>query len=172
MPGDTVYYWRASQGVHQPQGHWVRPARVIGVEGSNLLVSHRATATRCAKEQVRMASAAEKEMREMMMMRLGAEDPDTLTTTKTTRSDWKAAAHDGEIKTDSTERTAATTNHRTTTETATTAATTTSQDADRAITTCTPTESPQRGSSSQTAQKQRERKTKRARAWCLGNTGA
>ena len=52
------------------------PARVIGVERCNLLVSHRATATKCAKEQVRIASPAEKEMREMMM-RLGAEDPDS-----------------------------------------------------------------------------------------------
>ena len=52
------------------------PARVIGVEGSNLWVSHGATAMKCAKERVRMASPAEKEMREMMM-RLGAEDPDS-----------------------------------------------------------------------------------------------
>ena len=77
VPGDTVYYWRANQGVHQPQGHRMGPARFIGVEGSNLLVPHRATATKCAKEQDRMASPAAKEMREMLMMRLGAEDPDS-----------------------------------------------------------------------------------------------
>ena len=65
--GDPVYHWR--------QGHWMEPERVIGVEGSNLWVSHGATAI-SAKEQVQMASHAEKEMREMMMRR-GAEDVDS-----------------------------------------------------------------------------------------------
>ena len=48
------------------------PTRFICVDGSNLLVSHGATAVKCAAEQVPTASPAEKEMREMMM-RLGAE---------------------------------------------------------------------------------------------------
>ena len=33
VPGDLVYYWRAGNGVHEAQGHWLGPARVIGVEG-------------------------------------------------------------------------------------------------------------------------------------------
>ena len=36
---------------------------------------HRATAVNCAKEQQRMASPAEREMREMLM-RIGGDDPD------------------------------------------------------------------------------------------------
>ena len=59
-------------------------------------------------------------------------EKNTWITTKTTRSDWTAAAHDEDVKTDSTERTSAMTSHRTatstaghrtTTETATTTAT-------------------------------------------------
>ena len=44
VPGDLVYYWRAGTGVHQSQsqGHWLGPARVIGIEGGNVWVSHRA----------------------------------------------------------------------------------------------------------------------------------
>ena len=38
-------------------------------------VSHRATAIKCAKEQLRMASPAEREMREVLM-RIGGDDPD------------------------------------------------------------------------------------------------
>ena len=75
VPGDLVYYWRAGSGVHEAQGHWLGPARVIGVEGGNVWVSHRATAIKCAKEQLRMASPAEREMREMLM-RIGGDDPD------------------------------------------------------------------------------------------------
>ena len=75
VPGDLVYYWRAGNGVHEAQGHWLGPARVIGVEGGNVWVSHRATAIKCAKEQLRMASPAEREMREMLM-RIGGDDPD------------------------------------------------------------------------------------------------
>ena len=67
VPGDLVYYWRAGSGVHQAQGQWLEPARVIGIERGNVWVSHRATAIKCAKEQLRMASAAEREMREMLM---------------------------------------------------------------------------------------------------------
>ena len=63
MPGDLVYYWRAGNGVHQAQGQWLRPARVIGIEEGNVWVSHRATAIKCAKEQLRMTSPAEREMR-------------------------------------------------------------------------------------------------------------
>ena len=44
--------------MHEAQGHWLGPARVIGVEGGNVWVSHRATAIKCAKEQLRMASPA------------------------------------------------------------------------------------------------------------------
>ena len=61
--------------MHEAQGHWLGPARVIGVEGGNVWVSHRATAIKCAKEQLRMASPAEREMREMLM-RIGGDDPD------------------------------------------------------------------------------------------------
>ena len=75
VPGDFVYYWRAGNGVHQAQGQWLGPARVIGIEGGNVWVSHRATAIKCAKEQLRMASPAEREMREMLM-RIGGDDPD------------------------------------------------------------------------------------------------
>ena len=75
VPGDLVCYWRAGNGVHQAQGQWLGPARVIGVEGGNVSVSHRATAIKCAKEQLRMASPAEREMREMPM-RIGGDDPD------------------------------------------------------------------------------------------------
>ena len=77
IPGDAVHYCMAGQGVHQSQGDWMGPARVFGVKGSNLGGgSLGATAIKCAKEQVRMASLAEKETREMMM-RLGAADPDS-----------------------------------------------------------------------------------------------
>ena len=77
MPGDLVYYWRAGCGVHQAQGQWVGPARVSGIEGGNVWVSHRATAIKCAKKkkQLSMASPAEREMREMLM-RIGGDDPD------------------------------------------------------------------------------------------------
>ena len=51
------------------------PARVIGIEGGYVWVSHRATAIKCAKEQLCMASPAEREMREMLM-RIGGDDPD------------------------------------------------------------------------------------------------
>ena len=53
----------------------VAGTRVIGIEGGNVWVSHRATAIKCAKEQLRMASPAEREMREMLM-RIGGDDPD------------------------------------------------------------------------------------------------
>ena len=75
VPGDLVCHSRAGNGVHQAQGHWLGPARVIGIEGGNVWVSHRATAIKCAKEQLRMASPAEREMREMLM-RIGGDDPD------------------------------------------------------------------------------------------------
>ena len=65
--GDLVYYWRAGNSVHEAQGHWLGPARVFGVEGGNVWVSHRATAIKCATEQLRMASPAEREMREMLI---------------------------------------------------------------------------------------------------------
>ena len=52
VPGDLVHYWRAGNGVHQAQGQWLGPGRVIGVEGVNVWVSHRATAIKCAKEQL------------------------------------------------------------------------------------------------------------------------
>ena len=45
------------------------------IEGGNVRVSHRATAIKCAKEQLRVASPAEREMREMLM-RIGGDDPD------------------------------------------------------------------------------------------------
>ena len=72
---ELVFYWRARSGVHQAQGQWLGQARVIGIGGGNVWVSHRATAIRCAKEQLRMASHAEREMREMLM-RIGGDDPD------------------------------------------------------------------------------------------------
>ena len=33
VPGDLVYYWRSGNGVHQAQGQWLGPPRVIGIEG-------------------------------------------------------------------------------------------------------------------------------------------
>ena len=75
VPGGLVYYWRAGNGVHQAQGQWLGPARVIRIEGGNVWVSHRATAIKRAEEQLRMASPAEREMREMLM-RIGGDDPD------------------------------------------------------------------------------------------------
>ena len=75
VPGNLVYYWRAGTGVHQAQALWLGPARVIGIEGGNVRVSHRATAIKCAKEQLRTASPAERELREMLM-RIGGDDPD------------------------------------------------------------------------------------------------
>ena len=72
VPGDLVYCWRAGTGVHQAQGQWLGPARVIGIEGRNVWVSHRATAIKCAKEQLCVASPAEREM----LMRIGGDDPD------------------------------------------------------------------------------------------------
>ena len=42
--------------MHQAQGQWLGPARVIGIE----------EAIKCAKEQLRMASPAEREMRDMV----------------------------------------------------------------------------------------------------------
>ena len=74
VPGDLVYHWRAGNGVHPAQGQWLGPARVIGVEGGNVWVSH-ATAVKCAEEQLRVAQPAEQEMREMLM-RIGGDDPD------------------------------------------------------------------------------------------------
>ena len=47
--------------MHQAEGQWLGPARVIGIEGGNFWVSHRATAIKCAKEQLRVASPAERE---------------------------------------------------------------------------------------------------------------
>ena len=70
--GDQGNYWRAGTGVHQAQGQCLGPARVIGTEGGNVWVSHRATAIKCAEEQLRMASPAEREMREILM-RIGGE---------------------------------------------------------------------------------------------------
>ena len=55
--------------------------------------SHRATAVKCAKEQLRMASPAERELREMLM-RIGGDDPDERSkhgVTQTTGSDTTAA---------------------------------------------------------------------------------
>ena len=75
VPGDLVYCWRAGNGVHQAQGQWLGPARVIGIEGGNVWVSRRATAIKCAKEQLLTASRAEREMREMLM-RIGGDDHD------------------------------------------------------------------------------------------------
>ena len=43
------------------EAHW--QMGVIGIEGGNVWVSHRATAMKCAREQLRMASTAEREMR-------------------------------------------------------------------------------------------------------------
>ena len=77
VPADLVYYWRVGAGVHQAHGQWLGPAGVIGIEGGNVWVSHRATAIKCAEEQLRMASPAEREMREMLM-RIGGDDPDEL----------------------------------------------------------------------------------------------
>ena len=48
----------------------------------NVWVSHRATAIKCAKEQLRMASPAEREMREMLM-RIGGDDPDERSKSRT-----------------------------------------------------------------------------------------
>ena len=70
-----MYYWRAGNGVHQAQGQWLGPARVIGIEGGNVWVSHRATAIKCATEQLRMVSPAERETREMLV-RIGGDDAD------------------------------------------------------------------------------------------------
>ena len=75
MLGDLVYSWRAGNGVHQAQGQWLGPARVIGTEGGNVWVPHRATAIKCAKEHLRVASPAGREIREMLM-RIGGDDPD------------------------------------------------------------------------------------------------
>ena len=75
VPGDLVCYLRAGTGVHQAEGQWLGPARVIGIEAGNVWVSHCATAINCAKEQLRMASPTEREMREMLM-RIGGDDPD------------------------------------------------------------------------------------------------
>ena len=85
---------------HQSQGHWMGPARAIGVEGSNLWVLHGATAITCAKEQVRMTSPAEKEMRENDNKTWCAR-----TATATTRSDWTTAARNRDNKTDLIEKT-------------------------------------------------------------------
>ena len=106
VAGDTEYYWKAGQGVHQSQGRWEGLARGVGVEGSNLSVSHSASAISCAKELVRMASPAEKEMSEMMMIwcRGSQLEKNTWTTTQTTRSDWTAAGDDGEVETDTTNK--------------------------------------------------------------------
>ena len=80
VPGDLgCYHWRAGNGVHQAQGQWLGPARVIGIEGGNVWVSDRATAIKCTKEQLRMASPAEREMREILM-RIGGDDPDERST--------------------------------------------------------------------------------------------
>ena len=69
MPGDLVYYWRAGN-----VSDWEELGS-LELKGGNVWVSHRATAIKCAKEQLRMASSAEREMREMLM-RIGGGDPD------------------------------------------------------------------------------------------------
>ena len=51
VPGDLVYYWRAGTSVHQAQGQWLGPARVIGNGGGNIGVSHRATAVKDPRQQ-------------------------------------------------------------------------------------------------------------------------
>ena len=56
-------------------GQWLGPARVFELKEEMFAVSHRATAFKCAKEQLRMASPAKREMREMLM-RIGKDDPD------------------------------------------------------------------------------------------------
>ena len=38
--GDAENYWKASQGVHQFQGHWIGLARVIDAQKSNLARRH------------------------------------------------------------------------------------------------------------------------------------
>ena len=76
--GETVFFWKAGEGVRPYQGHWTGLTRVIGVEGSHLWISQSATAINCAKEQVRMASSAERAMR-WIMMKLDAEDPESRT---------------------------------------------------------------------------------------------
>ena len=73
--GDLVYCWRAATGVRPAQGQWLGPVLVIGIEAGNVWVSQWATAIKCAKEQLRVASPAEREMREMLM-RKGGDDPD------------------------------------------------------------------------------------------------
>ena len=53
------------------------PSRVIGIESNNLCVCHvEQQRSNVRKNNIRMVSPAEKEMREIMM-RLGAEDPNS-----------------------------------------------------------------------------------------------
>ena len=58
VPGDLVYHWRAGNGVHQAQGGnvWYLIVRQLSCVQSN--------------------SCAEREMREMLMRRIGGDDPD------------------------------------------------------------------------------------------------
>ena len=148
--------------------------KVIGAEGSHLWVSHRATAM-CERTGWDGITSREGHATREMMMRRGAggsgPETNTWTSTGTTRSDWTVAALDRgsqdrlhrKNSNDKPHTTATSTaGHRTTTA-ATTAAATTSRDADRPITTGTPTESSFcRGYSPKRARNKGERL-----AWCL-----
>ena len=77
VPGDPVCCWRAGNGVqikHKVNG-WDQLGSVELKEEMSGYLIVRPTAVKCAKEQLRMASPAEREMREMLM-RSGGDDPD------------------------------------------------------------------------------------------------
>eukprot|EP00974_Lingulodinium_polyedra_P044147 4236154-Lingulodinium_polyedra.AAC.1 len=54
--GDAVYYWRPD---HAKGGSWRGPAAVIGLEGSNVWVTHGGRPYLCSPEHVRAATVEE-----------------------------------------------------------------------------------------------------------------
>ena len=64
-PGQTVAYWRDQkwiQGQLHLGGRWNGPAVVIGTVGRNVIVIHRKQLIRCAPEQLRPSTEAEKQL--------------------------------------------------------------------------------------------------------------
>ena len=63
--GDIVAYWRDqkwSQGTLSRGGRWYGSAVVLGHVGKNVVVIHRSHVLRCAPEQLRMATHAERQL--------------------------------------------------------------------------------------------------------------
>ena len=64
-PGDVVAYWRDqkwAQGLLSRGGRWYGSAVVLGNVGKNVVIIHRTHVLRCAPEQLRLATFAERQL--------------------------------------------------------------------------------------------------------------